>query len=170
MKKEKVLAVTLQDKPKYIDRVIEEKDFNIVVVNKEGERVTLASDKRKYPYELLCSLPVTVLTDRGEYCFIVPPGYVWNGADIPNMLWVFVGSKDEPEFKIPSMIHDFLLEYKQGFAKEFGLSMKEYRRLTSLIFRQLLKEYGTRTIKSNIMSWAVQVYQSTVNRKEWKEP
>ena len=38
-----------------------------------------------------------------------------------------------------------------------------------MIFRQLLKDDGTKTIKSNIMSGAVQFFQATINAREWKQ-
>ena len=70
------------------------------------------------------------------------------------------------------MVHDYLLEFKFDILKEVlndEISIKEYRRLTSLIFRQLLKDDGTKTIKSNIMSGAVQFFQATINAREWKQ-
>lgn len=51
---------------------------------------------------------------------------------------------------------------------ERSISIKEYRRLTSLIFRHILKKQGTNTIKANIMSWAVQVFQATINFRQWR--
>ena len=59
---------------------------------------------------------------------------------------------------------------KDRFGKKIvnKITVAEYRRLTSLIFRDLLKTYGTKTVKSNIMSGAVQMFQATFNRHEWK--
>ena len=48
------------------------------------------------------------------------------------------------------------------------ISVREYRRLTSLIFRHIIKQQGTNTIKANIMAWGVDVFQMTCNRKNWK--
>lgn len=48
------------------------------------------------------------------------------------------------------------------------LVMKDYRRLTSLAFREVLKNSGEKTIKANIMAWCVDVYQMN-HRKEWNE-
>ena len=45
---------------------------------------------------------------------------------------------------------------------------EEYRKLTSLAFREVVKKSGTNTIKANIMSFSVDVYQKFFNRKEWK--
>ena len=48
-----------------------------------------------------------------------------------------------------------------------SISVKDFRRLTSLTFRQSLKDNGTKTVKSNIMSGCVQGFQAIFNRKEW---
>jgi hypothetical protein len=49
------------------------------------------------------------------------------------------------------------------------ISKKEYRRLTSLIFRELIKKQGTNVIKANVMSWCVDVFQM-FNIRSWKCP
>lgn len=169
--KEKVLAVTFNIEPIYHDRKIKIGDNKIIIENKEGLKTTLESDKIKYPYKLDNEVICKVDTNVRTFSFTVPQDYCWNGADIPRILWFFVGSKDSPQFKVPSMIHDFILEFKEYIYKNVlreSISVAEYRRLTSLIFRQLLKDYGTKTIKSNIMSGVVQGFQATWNRGEWK--
>ena len=35
------------------------------------------------------------------------------------------------------------------------------------MYRESIKDTGTGTIKANIMSWFVDVFQATVNRKAW---
>ena len=70
------------------------------------------------------------------------------------------------------MIHDYLLEFKQHIMVNVlnkTMSIKEYRRLTSLIFREKIKNQGTGTIKANIMAWCVDVFQMSFNKKEWKK-
>lgn len=168
--KEKVLAVTASTPPRYGDRIIECEDFHKIVTDKKGNRITLAEHKRLYPYYVENSVIWTISTNLRDFSFTIPAEYVWNGADIPSFLWVFVGSKDCPQFKVPSMLHDFLLELKEYIYNNVlfkSISVSDYRRLTSLIFRQALKDYGTKTIKSNIMSGCVQIFQTTFNRKEW---
>ena len=172
MRKEKVLSVIYDVKPDYCDRHVEHGDDKIIVYDKKGNRITLAEHKELYPYQLLNDVRFTIETTKRTFIFIIEAGYVWNGADIPPILWFFVGSKDDPKFKVPSMVHDYLLEFKFDILKEVlndEISIKEYRRLTSLIFRQLLKDDGTKTIKSNIMSGAVQFFQATINAREWKQ-
>ena len=67
------------------------------------------------------------------------------------------------------MLHDYMLEFKKHIylKLEEDVSVADYRRLTSLVFRQALKKEGVRTVKSNIMSGCVQLFQATFNRKEW---
>ena len=170
--KEKILAVKTDVIPIFCDRRIEDDDKNIIVYDKKGNRITLEKHKKLYPYELKNDVKIIVETNIRSFSFVIQSGYYWNGADIPSFLWFFVGSKDSPEFKLPSMVHDYLLEFKFNILENVlnnEISIKEYRRLTSLIFRQFLKKDGTKTIKSNIMSGCVQIFQSTFNRKEWKK-
>ena len=44
------------------------------------------------------------------YKFTIPEGYTWDGASIPRLLWRLIGTKTDPRFLIPSMIHDVLCE------------------------------------------------------------
>lgn len=169
--KEQILAITPNNPPRYGDRFITCDDFHKITTDKNGNRITLAEHKRLYPYIVGNEIIWTVSTTLRDFSFTIPAEYIWNGADIPRFLWFFVGSKDSPQFKVPSMLHDFLLEYKDYIYNNVlckKMSVKEYRRLTSLIFRQSLKDYGTKTVKSNIMSGCVQAFQATLNRKEWR--
>lgn len=170
MRKEKILSVKTDVIPIFYDRRIEHGDEDIIVKDKKGNRITLAEHKKLYPYELGNDVQITTETTKRSFTFTIKAGYFWNGADIPPFLWFFVGSKDNPEFKLPSMIHDYMLEFKFLILEETlkdEISIKEYRRISSLVFRQALKNDGTKTIKSNIMSGAVQLFQATLNRREW---
>ena len=145
-------------------------DVRVRVINEEDPNA-VKQQKKKYPFELHNSIDIKVITTKREFEFTVYNGYTWNGADIPRFLWTPVGSRTDNDFLIASMIHDYLLEFKKYMLDEVlenTISVKEYRRLTSLIFRHILKEQGTNTIKANIMSWAVQVFQSTINFKQWQ--
>ena len=63
-----------------------------------------------------------------------------------------------------SMLHDFLLNFKYQMMNEVieGILPNEYRRLTSLIFREVLIHTGTNNIKANIMSFFVDSWQKIV--------
>ncbi len=169
MAKEQVLYIIFNETPETRDRRIYVKDYNIAVNDKKGNIITLAEDKKLYPFKLDNTVDVTIRTDRRVIEFKIPAEYRWNGADIPKILWLFVGSQYNPEFKIPSMIHDYMLEFKSAiFSTLEDISIADYRRLTSLAFRQALKNEDVKTIKSNIMSGCVQLFQATFNRGEWK--
>lgn len=170
MSKEKVLYITFDNTPETRDRHFSPKDFSIITKDKKGNTITLAEDKKLYPFKLDNTVNVTVQTDRRAINFKIPAEYRWNGADIPKILWTFVGSQYNPEFKVPSMIHDYMLEFKKEIYStlENDVSVADYRRLTSLAFRQALKNEDVKTIKSNIMSGCVQLFQATINRREWE--
>ena len=158
--KEQIVDISFSAVPDVRIRVIEPSDIKAVIEN-----------KKKYPFELHNSIDIKVLTTKREFEFTIFNGYTWNGADIPRLFWRTIGSRTDNEFLIASMLHDYLLEFKVYVLNqvlEKSISVKEYRRLTSLIFRHILKEQGTNTIKANIMSWAVQLFQSTINRKAWQ--
>lgn len=168
--KEKVLTVKFDKEPVYHDRHVNFGDNELIVYNKKGKKITLAEHKKLYPYKLDNDVVCFVETTLRSFSFKISKNYYWNGADIPSILWFLVGSKDSPEFKVPSMVHDFILEFKSYIFTEVLceiLTVKEYRRLTSLIFRDLLKTYGTKTVKSNIMAGTVDLFQAIFNRKEW---
>ena len=168
MAREQVLYINFDEIPQTRDRKIYIKDYHTEAQDKDGNLITLAQDKRLYPYKLDNTVNVTVQTTKRIITFQIPAEYRWNGADIPKFLWSLVGSQHNPEFKVPSMLHDFMLEFKADIlANLFDCSVKEYRRITSLTFRQSLKDEGVKVVKSNIMSWFVQVFQATVNRGEW---
>ena len=159
MAKEKILNVIFQPTPEVSIRVIDDDDTESFIKH-----------KKKYPFELEKQVRVYVETSKREFKFFLPTGYVWNGADIPRFLWRLIGSRTDNDFLIASMVHDYLLEFKTYILCEVlqkQISKKEYRRLTSLIFRHIIKKQGTNTIKANIMAYCVDVFQM-FNFKGWK--
>ena len=168
--REQVLAVKFDVDPIARDRKVFYGDEKIIVEDKKGNKITLADHKRLYPYKLDNTVTCTIDTTLRSFSFVIEKDYVWNGADIPRLLWFFVGSKDAPEFKEPSLIHDYMLEFKFEILEKSlhnEIEVKDYRRISSLTFRQSLKDNGTKTVKSNSMSGSVQFFQVVFNGKEW---
>lgn len=151
MSKEQIQDIIFSDIPDVRVRVIKDDDFKEI---KEA--------KKRFPFELHNSVKIKVITTKREFEFTIYNGYVWNGADIPRLLWYPVGARTDNDFLIASMTHDYMLEFKKYMLDEVlknSISVKEYRRLTSLIFGHILKEQGTNIIKANIMSWFVDMFQ-----------
>lgn len=129
-----------------------------------GDSQAVIENKKDYPFKLYNSLAVCVQTTKRNFSFTIQRGFTWNGADIPPFLWLFTGSRTSNEFLIGSMLHDYLLNNKYYMMNEVieGILPNEYRRLTSLIFREILKANGTIELKANIMSFFVDCWQRIV--------
>nr|DAU06664.1 MAG TPA: Protein of unknown function (DUF1353) [Caudoviricetes sp.] len=168
--KEKILNVKWLSEPNVGTRQIKDGDDKIVITDKTGKRTTLLQDKINFPFisEVACSL--LIQTTLKDIQIDIEEHYVYNGSDIPAGLEFFVGSKEDIRFLKGALPHDYVLEHKEQFKDAFGaeLSTAEFRRLTSLMFREVIKNTGTGTIKANIMSWCVDVFQMTLNRRAWK--
>ena len=159
MQEEQVKEICFSVLPDVYIRVIEDLDPD-----------EIKNQKKKYPFELRNTVEVFILTTERKFKFTVPKGYIWNGADIPRIFWRVIGSRTDNDFLIASMLHDYLLEFKVYMLNEVlknEINASEYRRLTSLIFREKIKKQGTNVIKANVMAWCVDVFQ-ILNRKEWK--
>ena len=138
-------------------------DIRIRVID-FGDSDTVIENKKKYPFKLHNSLTVCVQTDKRNFSFTIPKKFTWNGADIPRVLWRIIGSRTDNQFLLGSMIHDYLLNNKYYMMSEVleGITPNEYRRLTSLIFRECIKKNGTNKIKANIMSFFVDCFQRII--------
>ena len=157
--KEQILDIKFDEEPIVKVRVINNDDVNAVIIN-----------KKKYPFEVCNTVCIEVFTTKRTFKFSIFNGYTWNGADIPRFFWRIIGSRTDNDFLIASMLHDWLLEFKKYMLNEVlknSLSIKEYRRLTTLIFRHVIKTQGTNVIKANVMSWFIDVFQMC-NRSAWK--
>ena len=144
----------------------------IRVIDKNDPDFVIKS-KKKYPFILMNTVKVEIIEkERHIYFeFEIPKGYIWNGADIPKCLFIFGQSKDN-NYLLASMVHDFMLEHRTYIYKyvlKNSMSVDEYRKLTSLIFRQILKDENTNVIKANFMAFTVDIYQKFLNIKQWKK-
>ena len=140
------------------------------VIDKNDSLIETKS-KKKYPFILMKSVKVKVEEkEKGlNFEFEIPKNYVWNGADIPKTLF-FIGQSKDNNYLIASMVHDYMLEHRAYIFNEIlnkNLTGAQYRKLTSLIFRQILKDEKTNVVKANCMAFAVDLFQMTVKSKMW---
>ena len=161
---------------KKIKELIEKVVFDIepkvrVRVISSSDSRELAKEKKKFPFKLDNDVIVTVFTNLRKFSFKIKRGYIWNGADIPRVLWKFIGASTDNAFLIASMIHDFMLDERVFIYKDVlkeAMKISEYRRLTSLVFREILKDHHTGTIKANVMAGAVDWFQKYIMRGNWR--
>lgn len=135
-----------------------------------GDSETVIESKKKYPFKVYNSITVCVATTKRVFTFCIHNGFTWNGADIPRFLWRIIGSRTDNDFLLASMVHDFMLNFKFQIIEESlnqEITVSEYRRLTSLIFREIIKKNGTKPVKANIMSFFVDTFQKIL-QLTWK--
>ena len=92
------------------------------------------------------------ITWLGEvFTFDIPSGYEWDGASIPVIFWRIIGSKYNPEFLIPSLLHDVLCENHHY--------VNNNRYLSTIILERCLKISGVIPVKRWVMKHGVDNYQ-----------
>lgn len=86
-----------------------------------------------------------------EYTFTIPKDYTWDGASIPCAFWRIIGSKTDPRFQIPSLIHDVLCE-NHGY-------VDNDRYFADKVFERLLFVAGVPAFKRWMMFHSVDNFQ-----------
>ena len=175
MSKEKV--ITVYEVPEYTEGdpylripINADKAPHTMRIDREtGEYITLWEEKLRYPYCTKVASKIVVKTCTRKYSFVLKldenSQYFWNGMNVPKIFWSTLGmSKDSPYGWVASKWHDNLLQNKQEFLNQIreivpGYTVGEFRRLTSLIFRQLLINNSVPKWKAYIMSFAVDFWQ-----------
>ena len=94
---------------------------------------------------------LTDLKKNKEYYFKIARGFYWDGATIPRVFWRLIGSKTDPSFLIPSMIHDKLCNYHNLVDND--------RNFSSRVFKGLLLASGVNKITAQTMYLAVDNFQ-----------
>lgn len=107
----------------------------------------------RFPF-INCTALDVKLTDLKKdvtYGFTIPKHFRYDGATIAPIFWLFIGSKTDPRFRIPSLLHDYMCNNK--YIVNFD------RKFSSKVFKALLKIAGVSKIKRETMYHAVDNYQ-----------
>jgi len=106
-----------------------------------------------YPFINCTSLKVTLFDRKKEksYKFTICKHFRWDGATINRFCWWIIGSKTNPKYRTPSLIHDYLCLNKYVIDYD--------RNYSSRVFRALLAVAGVKKWRRNIMYFAVDVFQ-----------
>ena len=81
-----------------------------------------------------------------KLCFIVPVGFVCDGASVPRILWAYASPWSGP-WNRPAVLHDYLLKMK-----------RHPRELCDEIFLDALLSCGCSRTRSALMYLAVSLY------------
>lgn len=86
---------------------------------------------KRFPFINLRDVRVTLFDHKKskKYEFVIHDKYCWDGASIPRIFWLTIGSKTDSRFLIPSMIHDVLCENHHYVDNDRYFADKVFERL-----------------------------------------
>lgn len=107
----------------------------------------------KYPFKNIKLLKVRLEDYRKDkkYEFSIPENYCWDGASIPRLFWKSIGAKTDPNFLVPSLVHDVLCENHHYIDND--------RHFSSCVFDALLKVSKVNKCKRYLMKNSVDAFQ-----------
>lgn len=107
----------------------------------------------KYPFINCTTLQVAIYDKKlpKMYKFTIPKSFRWDGATIPRLVWWIIGSKTNPKYRTPSLIHDYMClnKYIIDYRCEFSTQ----------IFEAMLSVAGVSKWRRKIMCFFVNIYQ-----------
>ena len=107
----------------------------------------------KYPF-INCTALQVAIYDKNipkMYKFTIPKSFRWDGATIPRLVWWIIGSKTNPKYRTPSLIHDYLCLNKY---------IIDYRcELSTQVFEALLSVAGVSKWRRKTMCFFINIYQ-----------
>ena len=115
----------------------------------------------KYPFINCTQLKVSLYDKKlpKMYNFTINKSFRWDGATIPKMFWFIIGSKTNPKFRNPSLIHDYMCNNK---------SCVDFRRnFSSRVFKAMLKVAGVKFWRRELMYICVEIWQFF--QKDWRK-
>lgn len=91
-------------------------------------------------------------------------GYAFNYADIPWLLEPLFYDKHDPQVKDASLIHDYVLQFKEALYQKWklsaiGMNHSDFRKLSSMIFEFIIIEDGVPVKKAAKMTQGMDFYQ-----------
>lgn len=107
----------------------------------------------KYPF-INCTALQVAIYDKNlpkMYNFTITKSFRWDGATIPRLFWWIIGSKTNPKYRTPSLIHDYIclnkyiIDYRCDFSTQ--------------IFEALLSVAGVSKWRRKTMCFFINIYQ-----------
>ena len=98
---------------------------------------------------------------RAEICkgsvveIVIPAGYHWDGATIPQPCWSIIGHPMDPQFALASLAHDWFCEHS---------ATRPIRVMGDAIFLWLLRDAGVPAWRHYAMFLAVSAYRRFIWR------
>lgn len=106
------------------------------------------------------------------YYFPIKAGFIYDGATIIRLLVPLIGLGTDIRFMKAALIHDYFLDHKSEIYPLYfknKLNIGEFIKLTTILFKEILRQNYVSKIKSNIMAFCVDEWQKSIfNKKMWR--
>ena len=106
---------------------------------------------KEKPFYNKDDINVCICYEGKVYKFEIKGGYRWDGASIPRFCWRIIGSNTQPEFILPSLLHDVLCENHDYIDNN--------RYLSTLVLERMLKAAGVGKARRWAMKHSVDNFQ-----------
>src|SRR5574344_1629716 len=106
------------------------------------------------------------------YYFTINAGFIYDGATIIRLLVPLIGLGTDIRFMKAALVHDYFLDHKSEIYPKYfkdKLSISKFIRLTTILFKTILRQNYVSKIKSSIMAFCVGEWQKSIfNKKMWR--
>src|SRR5574344_2167449 len=106
------------------------------------------------------------------YYFPIQSGFMYDGATIIKLLVPLIGLGTDIRFMKAALIHDYFLDHKSEIYPLYfkdKLSINGFIKLTTFLFKEILRQNYVSKIKSSIMAFCVGEWQKSIfNKKMWR--
>lgn len=126
----------------------------------------------KKPFITTKNIILSFKLNKQVYYFPIQSGFIFDGATIIKILVPLIGLGTDIRFMKAALIHDYFLDHKSEIYPLYfksKISVREFIILTTILFKEILRQNYVSKIKSSIMAFSVGEWQKSIfNKKMWR--
>lgn len=126
----------------------------------------------KKPFITTKKIILSFELNKEAYYLPIKSGFIFDGATIIKIFTPIIGIGTDIRFMKAALIHDYFLDHRSEIYPicfKSKISVKNFITLTTILFKEILRQNYVSDIKSNIMAFFVEEWQKSIfNKKMWK--
>ena len=129
-------------------------------------------DVIKKPFITTKDVILSFNLNKQIYYFPIKAGFIYDGATIIKILVPLIGLGTDIRFMKAALVHDYFLDHRSEIYPKYfkaKISVNGFITLTTILFKEILKQNYVSKIKSSIMAFSVGEWQKSIfNKKMWR--